>query len=569
MQKNVYEFISKKTNDPIIERRTCSVSGEEFAVFQSDKEFYEKISPTFGWKKFQIPFPTLCPKERQRRRLAQRNERNYYTSVCAYSGERIITNNDPKNWSSVYSTNVWWSDVRDWLDYGVEIQESSFFRQFMDLKNVVPKIALMNDNDISSENCKYTYDILYCKDCYMTMEAISDKVAHYCMNVHRSEYILDSTMLYDSQYCIECTDSYNLFSCIYTQNSRACTHMLFTSDCVWCNFCIWCVGLENKEYYLFNEFVWKELYEQYRKDILSELIFWSTKFTSTRKNFLKKHKKQTLQHINTEHAYGENILNSSEIVCGFELSNCQKLKYVYNVLDAHNCQDIDVATNIDHCLESVTPDLSSNILFSIFCSSCHWVVYSEMCHRCTHCFWCVWLKDKQYCILNVQYTKEEYDKKVSQVITSMIENGEWWEFFPISTSAYPYNLSDAMQWFSLDEEECIQKWYKRSNEDIIINIPEHAEIIEWATMESNVDTISDTICNKTIICETSWRPFRIIESELSICRKLWFPLPRKHPDIRHQERLWRKLWRMIYLEKDHQWEDMLVSYSKKTNMVDS
>lgn len=89
----------------------------------------------------------------------------------------------------------------------------------------------MNDNEISSENCKYTYDILYCKDCYMTMEAISDKLTHYSLCVHRSESMLDCTMVYDSSYCIECTDSYNLFTCVFVQNSRDCSHMLYANDC--------------------------------------------------------------------------------------------------------------------------------------------------------------------------------------------------------------------------------------------------------------------------------------------------------------------------------------------------
>jgi hypothetical protein len=97
MQKEVYEFISKKTDDPIIEWRTCAVSGEEFAIFQSDKKFYKKISPTFGGKKFQIPFPTLCPEERQRRRLLFRNDRKLYRDKCALTGENIVSLYHPQS----------------------------------------------------------------------------------------------------------------------------------------------------------------------------------------------------------------------------------------------------------------------------------------------------------------------------------------------------------------------------------------------------------------------------------------------------------------------------------------
>lgn len=46
--KEVYEFISKETNDPIVEWKTCAVSGVDFAIYQSDLEFYKKVSPVFG-----------------------------------------------------------------------------------------------------------------------------------------------------------------------------------------------------------------------------------------------------------------------------------------------------------------------------------------------------------------------------------------------------------------------------------------------------------------------------------------------------------------------------------------
>jgi hypothetical protein len=72
--REVYDFISRQTSDPIVEWKTCKVSGQPFPIYQSDVEFYDKISPTFNGKKFAIPTPTLCPEERERRRMAWRNE---------------------------------------------------------------------------------------------------------------------------------------------------------------------------------------------------------------------------------------------------------------------------------------------------------------------------------------------------------------------------------------------------------------------------------------------------------------------------------------------------------------
>jgi hypothetical protein len=48
MKKNVYEFVSNKINDPIVEWKTCKISGSEFPIYKSDLEFYDKISPIFN-----------------------------------------------------------------------------------------------------------------------------------------------------------------------------------------------------------------------------------------------------------------------------------------------------------------------------------------------------------------------------------------------------------------------------------------------------------------------------------------------------------------------------------------
>ena len=45
--KEVYEYVSKKSNDPIVERKKCRLSWQEFPIYQSDLDFYDKISPTF------------------------------------------------------------------------------------------------------------------------------------------------------------------------------------------------------------------------------------------------------------------------------------------------------------------------------------------------------------------------------------------------------------------------------------------------------------------------------------------------------------------------------------------
>jgi hypothetical protein len=49
------------------------------------------------------------------------------------------------------------------------------------------------------------------------------------------------------------------------------------------------------------------------------------------------------------------------------------------------------------------------------CDNCYDSFYLEDCSNCHDCFGCTKLTHKQYCILNVQYSPQEYQKKVMEL----------------------------------------------------------------------------------------------------------------------------------------------------------
>jgi hypothetical protein len=154
MQKSVYEYISKQTNDPIVEWKTCRISGIEFPIYKSDLEFYDKISPVFNGKKYQIPTPTLCPEERQRRRLSFRNERKLYKRTCDATGKAIISIYSPDKQHKVYDQKYWRSDARNPLDYGkIFTTSKSFKKQLEELFITVPQLGTFL---VNPENSDYT-----------------------------------------------------------------------------------------------------------------------------------------------------------------------------------------------------------------------------------------------------------------------------------------------------------------------------------------------------------------------------------------------------------------------------
>ena len=167
--RETYEFIAQQTNDPIVERKTCKVSGQPFPVTQKDLEFYEKVSPVFNGVKYSIPAPTLCPEERQKRRLAFRQERKLYKRNSDLSGKEVITVYSPDKDYIVYSPEERWGDGRDPLDYGKEYDfERTFIEQFNELYHHMPVISLWQK---SGENAAYNNNSYQLKNSYMSINS--------------------------------------------------------------------------------------------------------------------------------------------------------------------------------------------------------------------------------------------------------------------------------------------------------------------------------------------------------------------------------------------------------------
>jgi hypothetical protein len=142
----------------------------------------------------------------------------------------------------------------------------------------------------------------------------------------------------------------------------------------------------------------------------------------------------------------------------------------------------------------------------------------------------------------------------------MQSTGERWEFFHPSLSPFGYNETVANEYFPLSKQEAIARWYKRQTNNYDPIIPEGAKVIDWKTTEKELQD-EEQILKAIFVCEISWRPYRIIKQELEFYRKHNLPLPRRHPDIRHEERMKLRPGRTLYLRTcDKTWEKILSVY---------
>jgi hypothetical protein len=172
------------------------------------------------------------------------------------------------------------------------------------------------------------------------------------------------------------------------------------------------------------------------------------------------------------------------------------------------------------------------------------MIYCNTCIGCKDCFGCAGLRHKQYCVFNVQYTKEDYDKKVSNIIAAMQKNGEWGEFFSLEHAPFCYNESIAQIFYPLTREEVQTRgwqWFTSVSET-----PNVQKILPAERLPSHITEIPDEVTEWAIACKKTARPFRIEKRELEFYRLHRLPIPELHPE----ERLWnrwkqrnpRKLW---------------------------
>jgi len=163
------------------------------------------------------------------------------------------------------------------------------------------------------------------------------------------------------------------------------------------------------------------------------------------------------------------------------------------------------------------------------------IYYSMYLLACSHCLWCIWLKNASYCIFNKQYTKDERYNEVEKIFAQMEKDWQLWEFFPWSMN--PFYFNDTAAYLidsSFTKEEVIAKWYLWRDEPIKVDIPVGSTRVSTADLDQYEWFDSDWIWTidpdilKKIIIDADGNSYRIIKMEYDFLVKHWLPLPRKH-----------------------------------------
>lgn len=531
------------------EVRSCQNCKNDFTIEPDDFVFYEKIK---------VPPPTFCPECRFQQRYMFRNTLSLYKRVCDMCHKSIIAQYSDKSPFPVYCRDCFFSDNWDAVDYGRAYDFSrSFFDQYEDLNKVVPRISLISTKCVDSDYVNHATED---KSCYLCFSIGQSEDCYYC-----GPQIASNKNLVSCSMCRNCEFSYDLLNCekcyqlVSSENCENCLDSYFLFDCKNCSNCIGCTNLRNKNYCIFNKQYTKEAYEE-----VKESFKLGTKegYDNVKTQFLHLKKDAVYRFallLSTVNSTGDNVINSKNCRHCFSTYDSEDTKFgliCNGAKDSYDISNTYPSTELSYF--SNAPIFSTRSFFSSFCySNCSNNWYSDGLHSSTNTFGCISLRKKTNCILNKEYSDEEYNEmfeKIKQHMKDMSYTDKqgrvfsFGDFFPYNLSPFGYNETASFDYFPLTKDEILEKGF---------NYQEVEEKIYQITMESknlpDITKIPESICNEIISCEHGKKcnehcsgAYRIMPQELSIYRRLGVAFPSTCPNCRTGDRYKRqnpmKLW---------------------------
>jgi hypothetical protein len=297
------------------------------------------------------------------------------------------------------------------------------------------------------------------------------------------------------------------------------------------------VGLRDKQYFYKNEQYSKKEYEKILKSYNLHTFEGQERAKREFDNFKKSFDLTEPFMIHCINCLGDALLNSNNAKFCYNGRRLHNVKFFENGNDIKDGYDMLTGGENEMCYEGITPDNDRLALFTIFSYKCSDITYTEYCFGSQDLFGCVGLKQSQNCILNKQYSKEEYFKLREKIIEHMKKTGEYGEFFPAKYSPFGYNETVADNYYPLDKESVKKQGFNYFDN---LQITKDKGTITSDKIPNNINDVKDDFTKEILTCESTGRNYFITKDELNFYRKMQIPIPKKCFFVRHQERLLKR-----------------------------
>ncbi len=528
-------------------KRGCQNCKAQFAIGADDIDFYKKVD---------VPPPTFCPQCRFQRRLMWRNERTFYKRDCALCGKNVLTNFAPDKEFVVYCQPCWWSDKYDAGSYGMDYDpHRHFFEQLQELMRKAPWAAL-STGYTTLVNSDYVNEAAYAKNSYLIFNADYNENCLYAFTIDHCKDAMDANLLESSELCYELINCEKCFKAFFSEDCISCTNVYFSKNLSGCNDCFGCVNLRNKKYHIWNEPCTKEEYEKKLEDLRLDSFAAVSKLREEAYRFWKKYPHKFMQGVHNVNVSGDYVWESKNSHFMYQTRSVEDGKYS-QFMTLGPAKDIMDQTQWGNGVQRIYETLGAGegADFIRFCM-CSWSEsreneYSIYAISSSYLFGCVNMRKKKFCILNKQYSEEEYRALRGKIIADLDANpyvdakGRVWkygEFLPYDLSPFEYNETTAAELYPLSKEGVLDNGFRWREPVKSL----HAVTLATDKIPDSIQKTEGSITKEILGCILCEKPFRIVPMELELLRRFNLPLPRACSNCRHLARVARtnppRLW---------------------------
>src|SRR3989338_3632913 len=425
--------------------RVCTLTKEKWTLTKEE----------IAWcRSFDVPPSAIDPLVRLKMLLAHNTDLTLWYKPHALTGEPLLTFVHPHNRAKIIRDKEW-ADL-DNTEHGFDRDANvSFFEQMERLYEKVPFRALSDPGDSVNTIGMAAFKS---SDSFMVFGSLG---------IERSSSVYSSLFVTDSVDVTSCfggigesfgiNRSRSLHDCQVVFESQHCLHSSFLFDCRNCEFCFGATNKRYKKYLWFNEQLSKEEWETRRAKIsLSSRDVFDTYHQKFFELVQKSVWPETFNHVAVESD-------------GEYLEKTTRVRESYNLQNSTDCFRCWAGTDLTHAAyltgAGMSSDLwqssgciySQNIKFSCGISASQNMEYCLCCLNCEYCFGCIGLRYKKFCILNKQYTEEDYFKKLDEIKCLLLDQGMYGNPMPADINPLGAQFSAGELLIGYSEEE-IRAW---------------------------------------------------------------------------------------------------------------
>ncbi len=487
----------------------CEITGQSFQISPLEQELRQKLG---------APPPRVLPKFTFRQLMAFWPHWSLHKRKCDRTGKSLISIFGP---DCPYP--VW--NREDWIQFAnppsVSVDLSRpFFPQLWELFQRCP---IPHNLGIGNENCEYTDDWWYSKNCYLCHSGVHCEDCEYCYRIFGLRDSAFSVFSFHSELCFELVNSSNCFSVISAINCKNCHDSAFLFDCRNVSHCLLCWNLRNAKFCIRNVQLTEEEYLKERSRLKLTSRSEYNRLVNEFESIIST--KAYWKAADVEHcvdSFGNFLEHCKNCENGYFFSDAEDSVNIVRGKDFRDCLDCVGPFLVERSyLSAVAQDRCYDVVCSAVITTCRSVDYCFHCYKCEDCFGCCGLVGKRFCVFNREYPEREYRELVARLKQKIAHDGDAGRFFPGHFAPNPYEESLAGFHFPLASEEISALGFRPTN----YSRRKPEGIRELAEIPDSSRDVPLSLCDQVYWDERELRPFQISKSYLKFAQKSDVPLP--------------------------------------------